>query len=278
MLYICATPIGNMQDISLRALEVLKNADIILCEDTRNSQKLLSYHSIKAKKLVALHEHNENDIAQKVVEWLDDDLNIVQISDAGTPGISDPGARLCKVLFENGKVATPLPGACAYISLLSVSGVLSNEHLFIGFLPSKSSHRIKELERYQDNQCPVIFYESPHRIVDCIKDIVKVCGDERELVVGREMTKMFETIKRDNAVNILQFIESDANQQKGEFVIILLPKVEDKDVTNELSIKHKEIIQLLAKELPPKKAAQIAAQVLDLDKQTIYDYIVSTKK
>ncbi len=278
MLYICATPIGNMQDISLRALEMLKNADIILCEDTRNSQRLLSYHSIKAKRLVALHEHNENEIAQRVIEWLDNNMTIVQISDAGTPGISDPGARLCKVLFDNGKVASPLPGACAYISLMSVSGIVNNEHLFVGFLPSKSSHRLKELAKYNNLTYPVIFYESPHRIVDCLQDIATSCGIGREIVIGRELTKMFETVKRGNAANIIEFITADANQQKGEFVVVVLPDIAEQAELIALSNKDVEVIDLLAKELPPKKAAQISAQILGLDKHFVYDYIVSTKK
>lgn len=278
MLYICATPIGNMQDISLRALELLQSADIILCEDTRNSQKLLSYHNIKPTKLVALHEHNENDVASRVLEWLSEDLVIVQISDAGTPGISDPGARLCKMLLDNGHVAHPIPGACAYISLLSVSGILSNEHLFVGFLPSKSSHRVKQLNNYINSTYPVIFYESPHRIIDCLEDVASVCGIEREVVVGRELTKMFETIKRGKLNELIEFIKSDSNQQKGEFVVILLPETTLKNSNNEISEEQKKIVDLLAIELPPKKAAQIAAQIINVDKNIIYDYLVSSKK
>ena len=278
MLYVCATPIGNMKDISLRALELLNLADIISCEDTRTSHKLLSFHGIKPKKLVAFHQHNENEIANKVLTWLADDLLIIQISDAGTPGISDPGARLCKILFDNGYEPSPLPGACAYISLLSVSGILSKEHLFIGFLSSKSSHRIKELHQYIDSEYPVILYESPHRIIDCIKDIISVHGTTKELLIGRELTKMFETIKRANAADILNFISSAKNQQKGEFVLILLPRQKEVNLFNSLTEQQVKTIDLLSKELPPKKASQIASQILELNKQDIYDYILSTKK
>jgi 16S rRNA (cytidine1402-2'-O)-methyltransferase len=196
MLYICATPIGNLDDISLRALEILAKADIILCEDTRNSQKLLNHHGINQKRLIALHDHNENEVSQKVLEWLNQELLIVQISDAGTPGISDPGARLCNVLHANQITPHPLPGACAYISLLSVSGIVDTPSLFHGFLPNKSSQRQKQLNTWLSVEYAVAIYESPHRILDSLSDLVQCLGEAREIVMGREMTKHFETIKK----------------------------------------------------------------------------------
>ena len=277
MLYICATPIGNLDDISLRALEMLAKADIILCEDTRNSQKLLNHHGINQKRLIALHDHNENEISQKVLEWLNQELLIVQISDAGTPGISDPGARLCNVLHANQITPHPLPGACAYISLLSVSGLVDTPSLFHGFLPNKSSQRQKQLNLWLGVEYAVAIYESPHRIVDSISDIVKCLGDTREIVMGREMTKHFETIKKLPAGELLDFVKSDSNQQRGEFVLIILPQLKIKNTEEQLTAEQISALNIIAAELPSKKAVNLTNKLFGGNKDLLYQHLLDLK-
>ena len=278
MLYICATPIGNLGDITLRALEILNQADIILCEDTRTSSHLLKHHGVVGKKLVALHEHNENEVSQKVVAWLEQDLTIVQISDAGTPGISDPGARLCNKVREHGYQISPLPGACAYISLLSVSGLSNIPSLFYGFLPAKSSQRKKELARWLNSDYALVIYESPHRIIDCLVDIIETYGTQRMVVMGRELTKQFETIRKLPAGELLDLVKNDRNQQRGEFVLIILPeeKVSPR-ATEALSQEQMSGVKLLALELPAKKAVNLGHKLLGGDKELLYQYLLDQK-
>ena len=277
MLYICATPIGNLDDISLRALEILAKADIILCEDTRNSQKLLNHHGINQKRLIALHDHNENEISQKVLEWLNQELLIVQISDAGTPGISDPGARLCNVLHADQITPHPLPGACAYISLLSVSGIVDTPSLFHGFLPNKSSQRQKQLNTWLSVEYAVAIYESPHRIVDSLSDIVQCLGSTREIVMGRELTKHFETIKKLSAGELLEFVKSDSNQQRGEFVLIILPALKIKNTEEQLTAEQISALNIIAAELPSKKAVNLTNKLFGGNKDLLYQYLLDLK-
>ncbi len=275
MLYICATPIGNLNDISLRAIEILGKSDIILCEDTRTSRHLLDKHNIAYQKLVALHEHNENEVAEKVVNWLNSGLTITQISDAGTPGISDPGSRLCAYVRSHGLAVVPIPGACAYITLLSVAG-LNIPSLFYGFLPIKSVARCKILKEWQLADYAVCIYEAPHRIIDCVEDIVNSLGPQRPLIMGRELTKQFETIKQAPAAELLKFILSDKNQQKGEFVLIIAP--EEKLIDHEnLSIEQLKTLQLLLTELPPKKAVNLTHKLVGGDKDLLYNYTLANK-
>lgn len=279
MLYICATPIGNLSDITYRAVEILQKADIILCEDTRNSQHLLSHYDIRGKKLVALHEHNENYIATQVVTWLSEDKIIVQISDAGTPGVSDPGARLCRYVLEAGYTPIPLPGACAYISLLSVAGITTTSQiLFYGFLANKSGQRQKQLTGFINVNYAVAIYESPHRIIDSLNDMLLVFGDDLELVIGRELTKQFETIKRGKISEIIEFVNSEKNQQRGEFAIILLPKeINNDEEVAQLSSEQIATVVLLAKELPAKKAVNLTSQIVGGDRDLLYKYLLDNK-
>ena len=277
MLYICATPIGNMADITLRALQVLTTADIILCEDTRMSQKLLHHHGISYKKLVALHDHNENEISQKVLEWLAQGLNLVQISDAGTPGISDPGARLCNLAYQHGYTPIPLPGACAYISLLSVAGIIDTSSLFHGFLPNKSSQRQKQLEKWQGVSFAVCIYESPHRIVESVKDIISILGENTILIMGRELTKQFETIRKLSARELLEFILSDSNQQRGEFVLLILPAEIKAATDDDLTIAQINTLKLVTEELPAKKAVNLTHKLVGGNKDLLYQYLLDQK-
>lgn len=272
MLYICATPIGNLQDITYRAVEILSKADIILCEDTRNSSHLLKHYSINQAKLLSLHQHNENQITQKVLEYLADNKIVVQISDAGTPSISDPGSRLCNKVISAGYQISPLPGACAYITLLSVSGIDST-HLFYGFLPHTSNKRINVLNNWQNVEYAVILYEAPHRILETLYDIKTVFGNEKLIILGRELTKQFETIKKLNVEQLIQFVQNDLYQQKGEFVIIICA---DKKINN-LTKKQQDAINEISKFLPPKKAAAFIEKYLDGDKNILYTYLLRQK-
>ena len=277
MLYICATPIGNLSDITFRAIEILNSVDIILCEDTRTSRHLLNHHQVKYKQLVALHEHNENEVSEKVIEWLQSGLKIALISDAGTPGISDPGGRLCKKALANDLTISPIPGASAYTSLLSVSGI-ETQSLFYGFLPSQRSQRIKILEKWQNIDYAVCSYESPHRIIDSIEDVVATLGGDRELIMGRELTKHFETIKRSTVSDLLTFIKSDSNQQRGEFALIILPKIVALDDKEQLSPEQLRTLKLLLPELPPKKAVQLTHKICGGNKDLLYEYTLQLKK
>lgn len=276
MLYICATPIGNLEDITFRAIEILKKSDIILCEDTRNSQKLLGHYGINNKKLVAFHEHNENEVSEKVISWLEENLLIVQISDAGTPGISDPGARLCNKALQLGHKISPLPGACAFISLISVAGLIDAPFLFHGFLANKSSQRQKQLQEWKNVNYAIGIYESPHRIVDCLQDIFDILGESTTIVMGRELTKQFETIKKDTINNILDFVKSDSYQQKGEFVIIIIPHI-DTDQKELITPEQIKILELLAEELPAKKAVNLTNKIVGGDKDALYNFLLSKK-
>lgn len=277
MLYICATPIGNLKDISIRALEILSLSDIILCEDTRTSKQLLSAHGISYKQLIALHQHNENHIAEKVLSYLAQGMTITQISDAGTPGISDPGARLCKIVAAAGYKVSPIPGACAYISLLSVSG-LDKASLFYGFLPSNKNSRVKVLEEWIDSSYAVSIYESPHRILDSMADIVAVLGENREIIMGRELTKQFETIKHGTTIELLEFIRDDPNQQRGEFVLLIYPKAVFKVVEETLTSEQIKVLKLLLPELPPKKAVAITNKLTGANKDLLYNYAIESAK
>ena len=277
MLYICATPIGNLNDISIRALEILSLSDIILCEDTRQSKHLLLAHRINYKQLIALHQHNENQITERVLTYLSQGMTVTQISDAGTPGISDPGARLCRAVLDAGYKVSPIPGACAYISLLSVSG-LDRPSLFYGFLPSTKNARIKELEAWIDSSYAVCFYESPHRILDCLADILQVFGAARGIIMGRELTKQFETIKRGTVSELLEFVTNDTNQQRGEFALIIYPKPLAKVGEESLTGEQIKVLKLLMPELPPKKAVLLTHKLTGANKDLLYSYAIGLAK
>lgn len=265
MLYVLSTPIGNLKDITLRALEVLNNADIILCEDTRVSKKLLNHYKITNKKLVIFNEHNETQIIKKVLSWLQDNLIIVQIVDAGTPNISDPGAKLCNAILENGYPISPIPGVTAFTTLLSVSGI-ELPNLFLGFLPRIKSKKEELLHSLKQLNFAITIYESPHRIIETLKSINNIFGDSATLVVGRELTKQFETIKKGSIIEIKEFILNDKNQQKGEFVLIIIPTLQISTIKEE----HLKTLNLLAKELPPKVACSICAKIYNISKDELY--------
>jgi 16S rRNA (cytidine1402-2'-O)-methyltransferase len=271
-LYIVATPIGNLDDITHRALETLKAVDIIACEDTRHSGRLLANYGIK-NKLMSFHQHNENESAKKFINLLQEGKNIALISDAGTPLISDPGYPLVKQAHVSGIKVSPIVGASAIIALLCSSGLPTNEFHFYGFLNPKKTARINQLKRLSENEGTTVIYESTHRIMACLLDMQQVFGGQRVVVIGRELTKTFETIKQDSISNIIDFINSDSNQLKGEFVIAIAGVIQEQ--TDILTSSQKQLAQLLAKELPPKKAAKVAAEFLNGKSKDIYNFLIA---
>ena len=233
MLYLVATPIGNLEDITLRALKVLKNADIIACEDTRNTQKLLNHYEITGKKLISYHEHNEDKMSDKIIEYLNDNLEVALVTDAGMPCISDPGYTLVRKIKEQGLSVTALPGANAGLTALVSSGIEAYNYTFYGFLPRKSKDLKQKLECILKEKTTGIIYESPYRIKNLVTEIAKI-EPTREISVAREITKMFEQIETQSAENILARLGEDI-KEKGEFVVIISPnKVEeDKEINLE---------------------------------------------
>ncbi|QIR15824.1 16S rRNA (cytidine(1402)-2'-O)-methyltransferase [Shewanella aestuarii] len=267
-LYIVPTPIGNYADITSRAIEVLNQVSLIACEDTRHSGKLLSHFGISTRK-TAIHDHNERDRAQWIVEQLATGQSVALISDAGTPLISDPGYHLVKHVREAGYKVVPLPGACAAITALSASGLPSDRFSFEGFLPAKEKGRLDKLSALQQDPRTLIFYESPHRIVQSLESIVKALGEDRQIVMAREVTKTFETFLSGTAAEVLAMVMADDNQQKGEIVLMChgFIQQQDEDAVPKVAI---ETLTLLAAELPLKKAAAIAAQIHGLKKNALY--------
>ena len=273
-LYIVATPIGNLGDISSRALSVLTQVDIIACEDTRHTQRLLSAHAIKNKTL-SMHDHNERQRQDYIASLLQEGKSIALVSDAGTPLISDPGFHLVRHCRSLGLAVSPIPGACAAISALSVAGLPTDRFSFEGFLPSKSGARQSTLLALINEPRTMIFYDAPRRAIDTIKDIVSTLGGERHVVIARELTKTFETIHSDSAVNLLAWLEQDANQLKGEMVLIIEGYKADPD---EISAEVIKTLKLLLAEMKPKKACAIVAEIYSVKKNALYDIALSFKE
>ncbi len=218
ILYVVATPIGNLEDISLRALRILSEADLILCEDTRQTQKLLNFYKIK-KPTLSYHQHTGLNKTEYILELLKSGKNLALVSDAGTPGISDPGGKLVALATKENIQVLPVPGASALTSIISISGVPLDRFIFLGFLPHKKNRK-KFIAEIINSKYPVIFYESPYRIIKTLKELL-VLSVKKEVVVGRELTKKFETVLRGDLENVLKNIESDKINSKGEFVVIV---------------------------------------------------------
>lgn len=269
ILYIVATPIGNLQDITQRALTVLQEVDLIAAEDTRHSGLLLNHYGIK-KPFFALHDHNEQQKAHLLVEKLKQGNNIALISDAGTPLISDPGYHLVRQCRQAEIKVVPVPGACAAITALCASGIASDRFCFEGFLPAKTKARCDKLQNLAEEDRTLIFYESTHRILDTLADVEQVLGGERYVVLAREITKTWETITGDSVANLRQWLQEDANRTKGEMVLIIegKPKQEEAEI-NPQAIKA---LKLLTEELPLKKAAAIVAELYGYKKNALYQY------
>lgn len=273
-LYVVATPIGNLGDITLRALETLKEVDVIAAEDTRHTSGLLTHFGI-AKKLIAVHEHNEQKSAQILLERIQNGESVALVTDAGSPGISDPGAVVVDVLHDAGVKVVPIPGASAVIAALSASGIAENGFSFIGFLPASSSQRRKALESYKAIPHTLVFYEAPHRIIDCVADMAIVLGGERRMTIARELTKAFETIHRCALSDAQRWIEADANQQRGEFVLL----VEAAPLKKEAAVSEdaEQKLRVLLAELPLKQAVKLATEMTDAKKNDLYQLALTLK-
>ena len=266
-LYIVATPIGNLADISARAIEVLSSVDVIAAEDTRHSKYLLQHHGIETST-ISLHEHNEQQRSELLLTRIAAGESIALISDAGTPLISDPGYRLVNMAREQGIKVIPIPGACAVIAALSASGLSAERFAFEGFLPPKSTARRQALQSLENEPRTMIFYESPKRMVASLQDMLTVFGGERKACLAREMTKMFETIVTLPLAELVDVVINDANHQKGEIVLLVEGQstVVDRDEAEEV-----RVLQILLDEVPLKQAAAITASILGIKKNKAYE-------
>ena len=266
-LYIVATPIGNLDDITFRAFEVLKSVDFVLAEDTRHSKTLLSHLDI-SKPIRAFHEHNEREKTKAIISEIYSGKSIALISDAGTPLISDPGYFLVAQAKKEGLKVVPIPGPTALITALSASGLASDSFTFLGFLPSKQTARIKLLTGLAGRTETIIFYESPKRVLTTLTDMQAIFGDSREVCLAKELTKAFETIHTGSIPNLIEYLTIDQNHQKGEFVILI-------SATNEIDLAEAEIqldslLPILCAEMGTSKAAKIAAKITGIDKNKCY--------
>lgn len=257
ILYIVATPIGNLMDISQRALDTLQHVDLIAAEDTRHSGKLLQHFAINTPML-SLHQYNEVERTQQLLKKLLSGASIALISDAGTPLVSDPGFKLVQHAHQSAIKVVPIPGACAAITALSASGMPSDQFIFVGFLPAKTQQRQTRLQQLVKQPLTMIFYEAPHRILALMDDLVTVFGEQRRAVMARELTKLYETIQTGTLRSLQSFIVEDTQQQRGEFVIIVAGADATQEKDNE---KAQEILAILLEELPPRQAAKLAARI-----------------
>ena len=273
-LYVVATPIGNLADITLRALAVLQRADLVCAEDTRVSQQLLSAYGIRAK-LVSVREHNERQMTDTITSALAAGQVVAQISDAGTPAVCDPGSRLAAGVRAAGFNVVPVAGASAVMAALSVAGVTQSDFYFAGFLPPKAGERAQWFERWREVPYAVAMFETPHRIEAALAQMAEILPN-RHLVLAREISKTFETFISGSVADVLAAVRADANQTRGEMVLVLHPP--EAAAANELNDRAQHIMSLLAAELPPKKAAALAAEISGANKKALYEWAVAQKQ
>ena len=265
-LFIVATPIGNLGDLSPRALETLRSVSAICAEDTRHTRQLLSHFGID-RPLVALHEHNEEAIAERVIERISSGDSLALVSDAGTPLVSDPGFRVVRAARAAGVRVSPVPGACAAIAALSVAGLPSDRFTFEGFLPAKSSARRERLGRLASEARTLVFYESSHRIAESLADMCSVFGGERPAVIARELTKLFETVLDGTLAELHAQVEADDNQRKGEFVVMVRGVADDLEAQ---LVEGHRLYAKLSEHLPPSTAAKLAAEISGAPRKALY--------
>jgi len=267
-LYIVATPIGNISDISYRAIETLQQVDVIAAEDTRHSGKLLSHYQIK-KPMFPLHDHNERERGKVLIEKIKAGQSVALISDAGTPLISDPGYHLVNECREKGVDIVPIPGACATIAALSAAGLPTDRFSFEGFLPAKEKGKQDKLSALLEETRTMVFYESPRRITDTVEQVVNILGGDRKLVIARELTKTFESFYALPAQEMLEWLKEDANHCRGEFVLMIAGAVADSDAIPQVALNT---LTLLKEQLPLKKAAALTAQIHSQKKNDLYKW------
>jgi 16S rRNA (cytidine1402-2'-O)-methyltransferase len=266
-LYVVATPIGNIGDISLRALHVLATVDAVACEDTRNTAQLLARYGL-SKNLIAAHQHNEREVAEKLIARLQAGERIALVSDAGTPGVSDPGARIVDAVRCAGLRVTPLPGASAAISAVSASGLLHDQFHFVGFLPAKAKQRETVLLGLRTLAATIVLYEAPHRIVEMVAALVDAFEPTRTIVFARELSKLFEEIHRCTLAEAGAWLAADAHREKGEFVVLLEGAP---TATDAHTVEAERILTILLGSCSVKEAATLTAQITGQKKNALYD-------
>ncbi len=274
-LYVVATPIGNLDDISARALRVLREVALIAAEDTRHSARLLQHFGIETP-LAACHEHNERDQGGRFLARLQAGEDVALISDAGTPLISDPGYHLVRQARAAGFAVVPVPGACALIAALSAAGLPSDRFIFEGFLPAKAAGRRARLEQVSEEPRTLIFYEAPHRILECLQDMRDVFGSERPALLARELTKTFETLQGLPLAELCEWVAADSNQQRGECVVLVAgwQAPEGEEVVSAEALR---VLDLLMAEMPLKRAAALAAEITGVRKNLLYQVALERK-
>jgi len=267
ILYVVATPIGNLEDFTVRAKKTLQQVDLIAAEDTRHSQKLLDAYLI-SKPMISLHNYNEEQRIESLIEKLESGKNIALISDAGTPLISDPGYRLVKKVSECGIAVVPIPGPSALICALSVAGLATDRFVYEGFLPAKEAARKARLEVLMEETRTLIFYESPHRIHQCLETLQEVMSATRQIVIAKELTKRFETVYRASIKEAIAWLKADDDRSRGEFVLILAG-AEEKESDDDKQ-EAKRVLTVLLKQVRLKQAVKIATELCELGKNEIY--------
>ncbi|MEM6544309.1 MAG: 16S rRNA (cytidine(1402)-2'-O)-methyltransferase [Pseudomonadota bacterium] len=275
ILYIVATPIGNLEDLSPRAVNVLKEVDLIAAEDTRRTAILLRAYEISTS-MTAYHEHSDERCTRGLVDQLVAGDSIALVSDAGTPAISDPGYRLVRAVQRAGVQVVPLPGACAAIAALSCSGVASDHFFFEGFLPAKAGARRHRLEELSALGYTIVIYEAPHRLYDTLAAMLVVFGAGREVALARELTKTFETVKRAPLGELVSWVREDSNQERGEIVLIV--GSEQDRAANSITPEIAELLTALAQSYPARKAAKLLSPVVDIRTSELYDFLLEQKR
>jgi 16S rRNA (cytidine1402-2'-O)-methyltransferase len=277
-LYVVATPIGNLGDITHRALDTLRDVNVIAAEDTRMTKSLLSHFGI-SQRLIAVHDHNERNAADGIVKLLGEGQSVALVTDAGTPAVSDPGARVVAAVQAAGFTVVPIPGASALVAALSASGEGESGFLFHGFLPPKEGDRRRALETLKDSSYALVFYESPHRVVESAASLFAIFGDAREIIICRELTKKFETIVRLKLADAVAWLESHENNQRGEFVLILSKpstgEVIEADMAQIQALER--TLKILLEDLPLKQAVAIAVKLTGEKKNLVYEMALGLK-
>ena len=266
-LYLVATPIGNLADITHRALQVLKDADLIACEDTRHTRKLLNHFGI-GTATISYHEHNEQDRAEELCELLESGKNVALVSDAGTPLISDPGFRIVKAAAEREISVVPIPGVSAVTTALSASGIPTDQFLFAGFLPARIGARRAKLNQLRETPATLVFYEAPHRLIEVLRDMTRILGAQRSASISRELTKRFETTYSGTLAQLSEAAERDSDMSRGEIVIVVSGAPA---TSTALELDSDALLRALLEELSPSQAAKVAAHVTGLKRSDLYE-------
>lgn len=272
-LYIVATPIGNVSDISVRALHILGMVDAVACEDTRNTGHLLTRFGL-SRPLLAAHQHNEREVADKIINRLLAGERIALVSDAGTPGVSDPGARIVDAVRAAGLRVVPVPGASAAVTALSASGLVNDQFYFVGFLPAKAKQREGVLQQLVTMPATMVLYEAPHRILDCVEALAGVFQPERQVVFARELTKLFEEIHRCPLSQAVAWVKADAHREKGEYVVLVEGAPGGSDAEE---AEAERILNILLAECSVKQAANLTAQITGRKKNALYERALEIK-